>query len=141
MFRIAMGLGITIVLLVAAGCTMCCHPNDYCGPVYDSCGGQSCSMYHRAGSILAGTSDVGMMEMEQEPVQEPTPVTRMSKSPTQAGVVPGSEQIVSVTERIVEPKDHSSPSNEVASESEAKSVDRVGARGWTARRPTAENLR
>jgi hypothetical protein len=45
-------LGIAAILACATGCTMCCHPYDNCGPVYDdSCGQPYCSSA-RAGSIL-----------------------------------------------------------------------------------------
>ena len=56
MFRMALGLGVVAVLLAVAGCTMCCHPYDYCGPVYDDCGYHSCSPCSRAGSVLSGVA-------------------------------------------------------------------------------------
>jgi hypothetical protein len=53
MLRIALKIGAAAVLLVSAGCQMCCHPNDYSGPVYDGPNGERSSMTHRAGSILS----------------------------------------------------------------------------------------
>jgi hypothetical protein len=60
-------LGVAVVLAVAAGCTMCCHPYDYCGPVYDdSCGEPYCSNV-RAGSILeSGPAHVAGDEAVEE---------------------------------------------------------------------------
>ena len=57
MFRMALSLGVAAVLLAVAGCTMCCHPYDYCGPVYDDCGCHSCSPCYRAGSVLSGSPE------------------------------------------------------------------------------------
>ena len=58
MFRMALALGVVVFLMSVAGCTMCCHPYDYCGPVHDGCGCQSCSPCYRAGSVLSGPSQV-----------------------------------------------------------------------------------
>jgi hypothetical protein len=60
-------LGVAVVLAVAAGCTMCCHPYDNCGPVYDdSCGEPYCSNV-RAGSILeSGPARVAHDEAVEE---------------------------------------------------------------------------
>ena len=38
------------LLVLSFGCTMCCHPYDNNGPVYDSAG--QCVSNDRAGSIL-----------------------------------------------------------------------------------------
>jgi hypothetical protein len=48
------GLGLIWVVLSGAGCTMCCHPYDDCGPVYDVCGGRPVCSHARCGSILEG---------------------------------------------------------------------------------------
>jgi hypothetical protein len=45
-------LSVVAVLFFAAGCTMCCHPYDKCGPVYDDCSGHPYCSSGRAGSIL-----------------------------------------------------------------------------------------
>jgi hypothetical protein len=46
-------LGILTLLSFTTGCTMCCHPYDNCGPVFDNSCGSFCSTA-RAGSILEG---------------------------------------------------------------------------------------
>jgi hypothetical protein len=46
-------LCILFILAISQGCTMCCHPYDNCGPVYDaSCEGRPYCSNSRAGSIL-----------------------------------------------------------------------------------------
>jgi hypothetical protein len=46
-------LGVLALLILSSGCTMCCHPYDQCGPVYEDSCGAFCSNT-RAGSILDG---------------------------------------------------------------------------------------
>ena len=139
MLRIAMGFGLMAVLFTATGCTMCCHPYDDCGPVYDSCGGQSCSVYHRVGSILSGSPE--LPTLAQQPVQEESPSSMVDSGPVQEGDVPGSERIVSVTDRVVEPSGRLAGSTRVASESPKASRNPSEIKGWTARRPTFETRR
>jgi hypothetical protein len=146
MLRTAFGLGVATVLLSVAGCRMCCHPYDYCGPVYEGRGCQSCSSNSRAGSILSGTPEFASSpevvrrqvqgeRMARTAVQGPTRGESMSpaslKSQVQGelrpGDVPGSEQIVSVTDRVVDPA--TAPSEPLPS------------KGWTARRPTPDVTR
>jgi hypothetical protein len=60
-------LGIIFVLGMSAGCSMCCHPYDYLGPVQDGCGCGSCGCGGRAGSILAGGSpDMAMVQSDEQ---------------------------------------------------------------------------
>jgi hypothetical protein len=40
-------------LAITAGCTMCAHPYDYCGPVYAGQNCEPCNPQARAGSILS----------------------------------------------------------------------------------------
>jgi hypothetical protein len=47
-------LGIIVLLVSSSGCTMCCHPYDNCGPVFDEASGRSYCSQTRAGSILEG---------------------------------------------------------------------------------------
>jgi len=56
----------------------------------------------------------------------------------QPGDVPGSERIVSVTDRVVKP---SADSFQAAEESSPESSQPLPATRWTARRPTTEVLR
>jgi len=54
MYRGLLGWAAVVWLAVAAGCSMCGHPYDYCGPTFTGpqCGGD-CMIDTRAGSILA----------------------------------------------------------------------------------------
>jgi len=62
-------LGAAIVLAAATGCTMCCHPYDECGPVYDEASGRSYCTSVRAGSILEERVREGWMpEDRAQPV-------------------------------------------------------------------------
>ena len=45
--------GYVAVFVALVGCTMCCHTDYRCGPVYDH-GCQTCCPPKRAGSILEG---------------------------------------------------------------------------------------
>ena len=127
MLRMAMGLGLVAVLFTLAGCRMCQHPFDYCGPVYDyapDC--QSCSMQSRAGSILEGVPHP--MPAQAEQYQE------YVEGEMRLGDVPGSEQILSVTDRVVEPAVAPTESSQMAWRSSPTSPDTLPATGWTARR-------
>lgn len=58
------------------------------------------------------------------------------------GYVPGSERIISVTERVVKPAGDSSQSGEqLADKSGPSTSESMPSSGWTARRPTPEVLR
>lgn len=127
MFRMALGLGLVAVSFTLAGCRMCQHPFDYCGPVYDyatDC--QSCSMQSRAGSILENTP--APMPAQAEQYQE------YVEGEMRLGDVPGSEQILSVTDREVEPTVAPTESSQMAGRSSPTSPDTLPATGWTARR-------
>jgi len=41
------------LMLFAAGCSMCGHPYDYCGPVHNDGNCSNCDTRTRSGSILA----------------------------------------------------------------------------------------
>ena len=59
----------------------------------------------------------------------------------QVGEVPGSEQILSVTDRVVDSSTTTSDSSQVASGSVDESPAVTSSQGWTARRPVTEVLR
>ncbi len=172
MFRTVFGLA--TILLACSGCTMCCHPYDYSGPVYGGSGcGSSCSSQRsRAGSILDGgvqdaqgtqTSMPVEKKVAKKVVRESAPATSArSKSrgktasfasaggrvpdrmrgEVKPGDVPGSERIVSVTERIVGSSTTTPADTAVAAqESPAESSTPLPTSGWTARRPETEVLR
>ena len=184
MFRTALGSGFAIILLGLSGCTMCCHPYDCCGPVYDH-GCYPCSAHARAGSILEGASDPAPDQLvdnsqhkaqivqansqhkaqyvqastQHKPrnlqanshrkTQNVQASTQRKTQDTQAnaartprlGLVPGSEKIISVTDRTVTPSpgagDQGDSSATVA-DSTTESPKPLPASGWTARRPTSE---
>lgn len=55
MQRILLGWTALGLLALAAGCTLCASPYDYCGPTFtgEGCGDGSCDPRLRSGSILA----------------------------------------------------------------------------------------
>jgi hypothetical protein len=169
MLRTGLGLGVAAVLLAAAGCRMCCHPYDYCGPVYQGGDCQSCSRGDRAGSVLAGTPDtwasptvtprparsqavVSTPRRVQTSGQTASPrrvrtsgqsasfatvggrVQGRVEGEVRTGDVPGSERIVSVTDRAVDGSESSADQPEFASQPATESVSSLPASGWTARR-------
>ena len=149
MLRTGFGLGVLAALLMAAGCRMCAHPYDYCGPVYSDYGCQTCSPYARAGSILVGSPEmIPSAELVQGSPEQGEAVSRASVDKQQLqvdvrpGDVPGSERIVSVTDRVVEsPASPSNPS-QVAAEWAAEGPEpSAAAKRWTARRPTPQVTR
>jgi hypothetical protein len=107
MLRTVLSLGVVAVLLAAVGCTMPCHPNDYCGPVYGTGGCQTCSSQARVGSVLANASNLDLSP--ELAAERPAPIEAASrvsprntaKGEPKAGYVPGSERVVSVTKRVV----------------------------------------
>jgi hypothetical protein len=213
MFRMALGVGsVAILVLSAAGCTMCCHPYDKSGPVFcDGCPSSACS---RAGSIFAGSPEPSVvvaknstheqpaspspipvqakkqprssmpyamtrersaspspapfaakkqhhpisyvmaarrsdsslpppaeMKEPQKPISDPTADNR-AEGPmlgsAQPGDVPGSERIVSITERVVRsPAD----SSQAATEAPLTASKPLPVTGWTAHRPANELVR
>jgi hypothetical protein len=91
MTRTLFGLGSLVVLMIFSGCTMCCHPYDYNGPVYSHGGCSHCSSHSRVGSILEDGDDDGILQPEPQPAfnrQQPTPALQQ---PTPA-VRPQSEK-------------------------------------------------
>jgi hypothetical protein len=166
MLRLGLGLGILAVLSTLAGCTMCCHPYDWCGPVHDGEGCQSCDSRYRVGSILAGTAetatlhevgaDVTTQGMADEPIvdgqtrvsakharSEPSVAAvadsgrrqRYMQQTGKMGDVPGSEKVISVTDRVVEPGATVSEASATPSEPALTADSPATTQGWTARRP------
>jgi hypothetical protein len=84
------------LLAAAAGCTMCDHPYDYCGPTFTGECGQTCNPLARAGSILSppveittsgGTAAASEVQpapagtaAPEVPAAEATPPTTQSRS-------------------------------------------------------------
>ena len=134
--RTALGLGIVSVLLaVAAGCTMCCHPYDQCGPVFNGSACSSCSPCYRANSVLSGTPSPMPSPALAQRQAEGQPVSRVSlqkaiRSDAKSGDVAGSQRIVSVTDRKVEssatPASQSSVTSESSPEPASTPTPRAG---------------
>jgi hypothetical protein len=74
--------GLLCLIVLCTGCSMCCHPYDYNGPVYDSNG--QCLSNVRAGSILenGGFQNSGYVADEEaaddvvDENSQPTPAPR-----------------------------------------------------------------
>jgi hypothetical protein len=151
MLRTALALSVVAVLLATAGCTMCCHPCDYCGPVYEGQCGGACSGHSRVGSILSGGTPQTQMATETAVVRRQQTGQSISQTSLQdrikhevrPGDVPGSQKIVSVTDRVVGPSADSAASTELAADAspEPKPSQPVTSKRWTARRPTPETIR
>jgi hypothetical protein len=63
-------LGVIVLLASATGCTMCCHPYDECGPVYDPSSCRSFCSNERAGSILSGSTAPVQPAAAEEVIEE-----------------------------------------------------------------------
>ncbi len=138
MLRMALGLGLVAVSFTLTGCRMCQHSLDYCGPVYDYASDcQSCSMQSRAGSILdnAPAPMPAQAEQYQQYVEDETRQHQQYvEDETRLGDVPGSQRIISVTDRVMEPAVAPTESSQMAGRSSPTSPDTLPATGWTARR-------
>ena len=64
------------LISLAAGCSMCAHPYDDCGPTAQSGNGAPCCPTARAGSILAG--DVAQVASPIEMIDGAVPETNAS---------------------------------------------------------------
>lgn len=137
MFRTTLGWCSVAVLLTLAGCTMCCHPYDNCGPVLDN-GCNSCSTHARAGSILDGTPQPVMAETHAESLGN---AQAKAHGTARLGYVAGSEKIISVTDRVVKPSTTVGGTSEIAADTATESAKPLPAAGWTARRPAADMQR
>jgi hypothetical protein len=199
MLRTALGLSLVAILFAATGCSMCQHPYDCSGPVYDNDGCQDCG-HGRAGSILDGNGSAGNVQSTAKPsAKEPNLIEELStssartrtktraqtaatyspktasmnttspaamrtrsktrgdsrsfnygddriqaraKGKVQTGDVPGSEKVLSVTDRVVKPAGESVQlAEDSATEPSTPSPTAATTSGWTARRPTSEVLR
>jgi hypothetical protein len=108
-------LGVLYILAISQGCTMCCHPYDNCGPVYDaSCEGRPYCSNNRAGSILENPpasvetlAPEGAVEENEESVsltahEEPTLETTVSgvSADTPEGFKPAKKTIRAVSPSV-----------------------------------------
>jgi hypothetical protein len=146
MLRAALRLGGVAVLLTIAGCTMCCHPYDYCGPVYEADGCQTCSSNARAGSILAGTRGVApspdpVQHQSQRAAVSPAAIQRQIYGDERLGDVSGSQRMLSETDRVVDSGTSSAEQPQVVAELSAEPAKPLPTQGWSARRPTQEVVR
>lgn len=146
MLRTALGVGVIAVLLAAMGCTMCCHPYDRCGPVFNGPCHPSCSPCYRANSILSGTPapmpSSGVAQ--RQPAGPPASQVSMQdaiRGDARPGDVAGSQRIISVTDRKVESSAPPAAQSQVASESSSEPASSPSSKGWTATRPTTDVAR
>jgi hypothetical protein len=79
------------VLAFSSGCTMCCHPYDNCGPVFDESTGHPLCSTARAGSILEvkpEAVETSVMEESSEEIPEGRP--RPAPSDARPSTIPPS---------------------------------------------------
>ncbi|MGW8258045.1 MAG: hypothetical protein ACWGMZ_11205 [Thermoguttaceae bacterium] len=97
--------------LLCFGCTMCCHPYDYCGPVYGWPG--TCDSNIRAGSIQPSSERCAKPEdAYRESILADSPSSvQQSAAP---GEYEGATQLLSVTDRKLESQDETNTSERVA---------------------------
>ncbi len=100
MHRTGLLCTVAALLAVSAGCRMCSHPNDYCGPTFDRGSCQSCDPIARSGSILSppiNGGGGGGCDCESCAAQ------------TSSDEQLPAEQIISVTDEVVKPDQTFSP--------------------------------
>ena len=72
MVRTVLACSLAALLALTAGCRMCAHPYDYCGPTYTGAPGESCDAKARRGSILSSpTGAFTVAAADAEAVVEP----------------------------------------------------------------------
>jgi len=128
------GLGL---LILGAGCRMCAHSYDYCGPLFSGKCGEQCDPRYRAGSILSGTVlpvPDAATEMDMQPGQQPDvwqPTDAWQETDPDFGIP--QDQIISITDRkLEEPPTEAPPS---ADQPTVAQSPPAAPQGWTARRP------
>jgi hypothetical protein len=119
-------LAIIGFIAFCSGCTIPCHPYDYCGPVHDG-SGQYCSNV-RAGSILNGDTQAIPASVDQEVIEEPISQAQPQRPMVQE--YEGARQLLSVTDRKVE-----------ESESMANAPSEIQESSPVMAQPTSSNLR
>jgi hypothetical protein len=118
------------LVALAAGCTMCASPYDYCGPTFTGCGDQPCDPIGRAGSIMAPVAPVSAGEVEAaassaaEPQPSAEPITESSSDSHASEGTIVYEKKIGETDRAV---------SEVAPQGQPEQ--------WTARRSSRLTLR
>ncbi len=106
--------GILGLIALCVGCTMCCHPYDYNGPVYDSSG--QCLSNGRAGSILEGGDMEAMpANVIKKSVEKTSP--NIGQGSPKAEEFEGATQILSVTDRKLEAAENLAKSQPVDGQS------------------------
>jgi hypothetical protein len=101
-------LGVAAILAFTTGCTMCCHPYDNCGPVFDaSCGEPYCANA-RAGSILEGgggtAAAAGSPEIiEENPQGVSSAIKRLPATESEPRMLSTTEQKMGTTAGISKP--------------------------------------
>jgi hypothetical protein len=149
MLRTVFVLGVILSLPVFTGCTLCCHPYDYCGPVYEGCEGQSCDPMYRAGSILSGSPTISQINETPQTTIEKNGAEKADPAAStvgqiRTGDVPGSERIVSVTERVVDSQGNPNGSTATMMSADPEAAPlrtQSEAKGWVASKPNYQQQR
>jgi len=129
MYRTGIALIAVAWIAFSAGCRMCAHPYDYCGPVDTGCADNCCPNGPRAGSLFAmGAATPSGGEIDYR--MEATP--SILESDTEAAPAEPS------TEESIPPPSLSEPISDLdepsAEEDGPRLTSAVETPGWTARR-------
>ena len=89
MARVIIPWSVVALLAATAGCRMCAHPYDYCGPMFTGECGSDCAWNSREGSILSETAG----PMSSYEVTSPDAMVPIPDQMT--GPVPGVQQAAS----------------------------------------------
>ena len=93
MVRTTLGIAMMALLAATAGCKMCSHPFDECGPVWDGPPGadcKNCNPQYRAGSVLYGSGAPRMAHVWQPQPEGAAPAgsSALVAPPKAVAVVP-----------------------------------------------------
>ena len=135
MVRTRIAWPLVALIALSAGCAMCAHPYDYCGPTFTGECGQACDPMARAGSRLSPPLEPMLHDTA---VSGEAAVATEEKSPT-AGAA--EEQPQATKESTSEPAPETLPEPEAKpkSEPEARSAKDARVRSAAPSSATAPN--
>ena len=140
MTHLRLALTIVCLLVISTGCRMCASKFDYCGPtVMDGCGEECGLCTPRAGSALAGASQI---DYEEGTVieTEPTIPGELSRNDFDAPIMPRQmvegEEIEGIIISIEDTKPEEVVQPQTLSVSSAKptSSSSSGSEGWSVKK-------
>jgi hypothetical protein len=135
MVRISFAVAVVAVLAATVGCTMCCHPYDECGPVYEGRFATGCSKNVRQGSVFSGTSDTSSETSPAHVNPQPTPATDAVEEDGDA------QQTTSKKKSASELTALASGTSKKATKTSTKKSQPVTPQRWTTKTTTDESLR